>query len=98
VQEALPSFAELVAEEDERQFSSATNDDAWALGCALVELAQGRACPWRSPSPAAPSSSSTPAWPARRRTRTSAPSPSPALPQLEDHRLAVAGIRAFLGA
>ena len=36
----LPPFAELVGEERELQFSSFTNDDAWALGCALAEAAR----------------------------------------------------------
>ena len=40
--ETLPSFAELVAEEEELQFSTFTNDDAWALGCALVDTARHR--------------------------------------------------------
>jgi uncharacterized protein (UPF0303 family) len=41
----LPPFAELLAEEQELQFSSFTNDDAWALGCALVEEARERGAP-----------------------------------------------------
>ena len=35
------SSEELLAEEEELQFGSFTNDDAWALGCALVEAARG---------------------------------------------------------
>jgi uncharacterized protein (UPF0303 family) len=35
------SSDELLAEEEELQFGSFTNDDAWALGCALVEAASG---------------------------------------------------------
>ena len=41
----LPSYAELVADEGELQFTSFTNDDAWALGCALVEAARERKAP-----------------------------------------------------
>jgi uncharacterized protein (UPF0303 family) len=32
---------ELLAQEEELQFTSFTNDDAWALACALVQAAQG---------------------------------------------------------
>jgi uncharacterized protein (UPF0303 family) len=39
--EVTPSLAELAAEEAELQFTSFTNDDAWALGTALVEAARG---------------------------------------------------------
>ena len=35
------SSEELLAQEEELQFGSFTNDDAWALGCALVEAARG---------------------------------------------------------
>jgi uncharacterized protein (UPF0303 family) len=35
------SSEDLLAEEEELQFGSFTNDDAWALGCALVEAARG---------------------------------------------------------
>ena len=35
------SSDELLAQEEELQFGSFTNDDAWALGCALVEAARG---------------------------------------------------------
>jgi uncharacterized protein (UPF0303 family) len=34
-------LAELAAEEEELQFSTFTNDDAWALGSALVATARG---------------------------------------------------------
>jgi uncharacterized protein (UPF0303 family) len=34
--DAMPSVAELAAEEDELQLTSLTNDDVWDLGCALV--------------------------------------------------------------
>ena len=40
-----PSVAELTAEEEELQFSSFTNDDAWELGTALRELARRRGAP-----------------------------------------------------
>ena len=43
--ESLPSFAELAAEEDELQFASFTNDDAWALGGLLVEAAREQGAP-----------------------------------------------------
>lgn len=43
--DALPSLAELLAEEQELQFSSFTNDDAWALGCALVDAARRQQAP-----------------------------------------------------
>ena len=36
----FPPLAELAAEEEELQFSSFTNDDAWTLGCALVARAR----------------------------------------------------------
>jgi uncharacterized protein (UPF0303 family) len=41
VTDTFPALAELAAEEQEIQFSSFTNDDAWELGSALV--ATGRA-------------------------------------------------------
>src|SRR4051812_45893358 len=41
----FPSLAELAAEEDELQFSSFTNDDAWELGCALVAAAREQSAP-----------------------------------------------------
>src|SRR3954451_11422618 len=41
----FPALTELLAEEHELQFSSFTNDDAWALGCDLVELAQEQGAP-----------------------------------------------------
>ena len=40
-----PSVAELTAEEEELQFSSFTNDDAWELGTALVEGARRQGAP-----------------------------------------------------
>ena len=40
-----PSVAELAAEEDELQFASFTNDDAWELGTALVEGARRQGAP-----------------------------------------------------
>jgi uncharacterized protein (UPF0303 family) len=40
-----PSVADLAAEEEELQFSSFTNDDAWELGTALRELARRQAAP-----------------------------------------------------
>src|SRR5919202_6812820 len=41
----FPALAELLAEEHELQFSSFTNDDAWALGCDLVEVARAQGAP-----------------------------------------------------
>ena len=38
--ETFPTVAELAAEEEELQFSSFTNDDAWELGSALVATAR----------------------------------------------------------
>ena len=38
--DVAPSLAELAAEEAELQFASFTNDDAWALGTALVAAAR----------------------------------------------------------
>ena len=40
-----PSVAELAAEEDDLQFASFTNDDAWELGTALVEGARRQGAP-----------------------------------------------------
>jgi uncharacterized protein (UPF0303 family) len=40
-----PSVAELAAEEDELQFASFTNDDAWELGTALVKGARRQGAP-----------------------------------------------------
>ena len=40
-----PSLAELAAEEDELQFTGFTNEDAWQLGNALVEVGMRRAAP-----------------------------------------------------
>jgi uncharacterized protein (UPF0303 family) len=45
VTDPLPALAELLAEEEELQFASFTNDDAWALGCALVDAARARRAP-----------------------------------------------------
>ncbi len=41
----FPSLAELTAEEDELQLSRFTNDDAWALGSALVARARRERLP-----------------------------------------------------
>jgi uncharacterized protein (UPF0303 family) len=41
----FPTVAELAAQEQELQFSSFTNDDAWDLGCALVAAARERGAP-----------------------------------------------------
>jgi uncharacterized protein (UPF0303 family) len=43
--DSFPSLADLAAEEEELQFSSFTNDDAWELGTALRELARRRGAP-----------------------------------------------------
>ncbi|MFL6098137.1 MAG: heme-degrading domain-containing protein [Blastococcus sp.] len=43
--DTFPSVADLAAEEEELQFSSFTNDDAWELGTALRELARRQAAP-----------------------------------------------------
>jgi uncharacterized protein (UPF0303 family) len=40
-----PSVAELAAEEEELQFTSFTNDDAWELGTALAEFARRQEAP-----------------------------------------------------
>ena len=40
-----PSVADLAAEEEELQFTSFTNDDAWELGTALVEFARREGAP-----------------------------------------------------
>jgi uncharacterized protein (UPF0303 family) len=40
-----PSVADLAAEEEELQFTSFTNDDAWELGTALVEFARRDGAP-----------------------------------------------------
>ena len=42
---ARETLEELQAQEDELQFSSFSNDDAWALGCALVEAAREQGLP-----------------------------------------------------
>ncbi|MBM7808945.1 uncharacterized protein (UPF0303 family) [Geodermatophilus bullaregiensis] len=41
----FPSVAELAAEEDDLQVTSFTNDDAWALGSALVATAREAGAP-----------------------------------------------------
>ena len=41
----FPSLAELTAEEEELQFRSFTNDDAWTLGSALVSAARAASAP-----------------------------------------------------
>jgi uncharacterized protein (UPF0303 family) len=41
----FPTVAELAAEEQDLQFRSFTNDDAWDLGCALVAAARERGAP-----------------------------------------------------
>ena len=41
----FPTVAELAAEEQDLQFRSFTNDDAWALGSALVAAARERGAP-----------------------------------------------------
>jgi uncharacterized protein (UPF0303 family) len=41
----FPTLAALLAEEEELQFSSFTNDDAWDLGCALVAAGRERGAP-----------------------------------------------------
>ena len=43
--DTAPSLAELAAEEAELQFSTFDNDDAWALGAALVSTARSRDLP-----------------------------------------------------
>ena len=40
-----PSVADLAAEEEELQFTSFTNDDAWELGTALTEFARRQGAP-----------------------------------------------------
>ena len=40
-----PAVAELAAQEEELQFTSFTNDDAWELGTALVEFARKQGSP-----------------------------------------------------
>jgi uncharacterized protein (UPF0303 family) len=43
--DTFPSVADLAAEEEELQFSSFTNDDAWELGTALRDLAHRQGAP-----------------------------------------------------
>ena len=43
--DSSPSLAELAAEEEELQFGSFTNDDAWDLGAALVAAARRDGAP-----------------------------------------------------
>ena len=40
-----PTLAQLAAEEEELQFAAFGNDDAWALGCALVAAARAQQAP-----------------------------------------------------
>jgi uncharacterized protein (UPF0303 family) len=42
---SAPSLAELAAQEEELQFASFDNDDAWALGAALVHAARRQHAP-----------------------------------------------------
>ena len=43
--DAFPPLAELLDEEQQLQFSSFTNEDAWELGCALVAAGRDRGAP-----------------------------------------------------
>jgi uncharacterized protein (UPF0303 family) len=43
--DSFPSLTDLAAEEEQLQFSSFTNDDAWELGTALRELAHRQGAP-----------------------------------------------------
>ncbi len=43
--DVAPTLAELAAQEVELQFASFTNDDAWALGSALVDAARQQQAP-----------------------------------------------------
>jgi uncharacterized protein (UPF0303 family) len=43
--DVAPTLAELAAEEAELQFAGFTNDDAWALGTALVDAARRQQAP-----------------------------------------------------
>ncbi|MDO0927549.1 heme-degrading domain-containing protein [Streptomyces sp. TG1A-8] len=43
--QTTPSVAELEAQERRLVFRRFTHDDAWALGCLLVDLARGRQAP-----------------------------------------------------
>jgi uncharacterized protein (UPF0303 family) len=43
--DSFPALSELAAEEDELQFTSFTNDDAWDLGSALVAAARRDGAP-----------------------------------------------------
>jgi uncharacterized protein (UPF0303 family) len=45
VTDTFPALSELAAEEDELQFASFTNDDAWELGSALVATARAAGLP-----------------------------------------------------
>jgi uncharacterized protein (UPF0303 family) len=45
VTEPFPPLADLTADEEELQFTSFTNDDAWRLGSALVAAARRDAAP-----------------------------------------------------
>lgn len=43
--DSFPALAELAAQEEELQFRSFTNDDAWAIGAALVARARDERLP-----------------------------------------------------
>lgn len=43
--DAFPSLAEIAAQEQELQLPGFTHDDAWALGCALVDAARAQQAP-----------------------------------------------------
>jgi uncharacterized protein (UPF0303 family) len=43
--DVFPSLAELAAEEQELRLPGLTNEDAWALGCALVAAARAAGAP-----------------------------------------------------
>jgi uncharacterized protein (UPF0303 family) len=45
VTDPFPALSAIAAEEAELQFTTFTNDDAWALGCALVAAARQRQAP-----------------------------------------------------
>ncbi|SDX84447.1 Uncharacterized protein, UPF0303 family [Modestobacter sp. DSM 44400] len=41
----FPTLVEIAAQEEELQLRSFTNDDAWDVGCALVDAARAQAAP-----------------------------------------------------